>query len=289
MGVKYPRATAFVGSLFLPSKGILFWSPFLLLGFLGIPGLKPAPGPDGKEPDGRTLRAERWLRVVQCALPIVFVSSMVYWDGGWTVSQRHLTPLVPFLVAPAAGLIDRSRVARLVAPVLIAISVLLTGLASVVYPHLPEGVPNPFFDLVLPLLDGGCLAATPLEPLVSAGTLALAFGLAVAALVVWFVAAGPDRDGWKIAAVLLLALGPLAWFDGSSRVGRLETKDRVQEIAYFQRQCRVAGRWDAAPAVLAPPGKSPLRVPPLPKKPPPPAPRGKATPAANSPSSGGLR
>ena len=167
MGIAAPRLQPFAGSLFPPCKGLFAWSPFLALGFGGLVSYA---------------RTARWqdalLRVVQVLLPILFVSSMVYWDGGWTVSQRHLTPLVPFLVAPAALWIHRSRTAAAIAPGLAAASVMMTGLATVVFPHLPESWANPFHDLVVPLASGGCFVQVgPLGWLPSLPALAVLAGL----------------------------------------------------------------------------------------------------------------
>lgn len=241
MGVTHPKWTNLVGSLFLPSKGMLFWSPFLVLGFAGLVSFARRVG-----------RPDAALRLVMVALPVLFVSSMVYWDGGWTVGQRHLTPLVPFLVAPAGLLLDRSRTARVAGPALAAVSVLLTGLATVVYPHLPENIPNPFHDLTVPLAAGGCVtrigpgSAIPSWAFLGAAAAGFLL-LAVHAIVAW-----PDRWRRKVATALVLALLPLGVYDASSRVGRLPPRQAAHERTYFVNQCRVAGRWNAPPPRLPP-------------------------------------
>lgn len=256
MGISKPRLEPFGGSLFGLSKGLLAWSPFLVLGFAGLVAY------------GRALARPRTgaalLRVVQVFLPVLFVSSMVYWDGGWTVSQRHLTPLVPFLVAPAACLLDRSRVARLLAPALAVASVGMTGLATVVYPHLPENLANPFHDLTLPLLAGGCLAPFQLgievPPLAAAGIAGAAFAVLVLATVAWW----PDGMRARVAATILMVLLPLAWYDGSSRIQRLGPDKAKAERMYFENQCRAAGRWHPDPPVdllRRPPPALPARPP----------------------------
>ncbi len=241
MGVSHPKWTNLVGSLFLPSKGMLFWSPFLILGFVGLGAFARRVG-----------RGDAALRLVLVALPVAFVSSMVYWDGGWTVGQRHLTPLVPFLVAPAGLLLDRSRVARLAGPALAAVSVLLTGLATVIYPHLPEHIPNPFHDLTVPLAAGGCVARTSLGVTFPSWAFLGAAAAGFLLLAVFAIHAWPDRLRRKVATVVLLALVPLAAFDASSRVGRLPAKQAGHERAYFENQCRIAGRWHVAPSVSSP-------------------------------------
>jgi len=245
MGVSRPHLAPFVGSLFKPSKGMLFWSPFLALGFAGLVSFAR-----------RATRGDAVLRGVMVALPIAFVSSMVYWDGGWTVGQRHLTPLVPFLVTPAGLLLDRSRVARLVGPALAAISVMLTGLATVVYPHLPENLVNPFHDLTVPLAAGGCVARTGLGFTVPSWVFLGAAAAGFVLLAVYAIHAWPGSLRRQIATALLLALLPLAAFDASSRIGRLPPKRAAHERAYFENQRRLAGRW-TAPSRLPPPFRLP--------------------------------
>lgn len=233
MGIVTPRWEPFAGSLFPPSKGLFAWSPFLALGFLGLGSYARTAGP-----------GDAVLRLVQVLLPVLFVSSMVYWDGGWTVSQRHLTPLVPFLMTPAALLVERSRIASVLAPGLAAASVMMTGLATVVFPHLPENWTNPFHDLVLPLAAGGCLVRMSLiaefPPAWFLGGVALAFVL----IAVASVAHRPGAFAGKALAVVLLVLLPLAWFDGGSRLVRRPPAEAAAERAFFIQQCRTAGRWN---------------------------------------------
>jgi hypothetical protein len=237
MGVLYPGWTQFVGSFFLPSKGLFVFSPFLILGFVGLVSYFRVAG-----------RQAGMFRLVQVLLPAAFVSSMIYWDGGWTVGQRHLTPMIPFLIAPAALLIERVRFAKTVAPGLAAASIMFTGLATLVYPHLPENIPNPFHDLTIPLFQGGCLSGVffgvNLPPY---------WILAVAAAVVvllLLVTVFYIHSCWtcRIAAILLLVALPVGWYGWTSQVARLDPKAAIQQRAYFENQCRAAGRWDDAPS-----------------------------------------
>lgn len=239
MGVLTPRLEPFLNSLGGSSKGLLFYSPFLVLGFLGLVSYARSAGTAGTVV----------LRYVLVALPLLFVSSMAYWDGGWTVGQRHWTPLVPFLMAPAALLIHRSVAARILAPGLMVASVGVTGLATVVYPHLPQWIANPFHDLTLPLLAGGCLAdAWWANAWLAAGIFVAAlFLLALAVVSLW-----PDSLARKAVTVVVLALLPLAWFDGTSRVERLPPGKALAEQRYFVNQCKKAGRWERAVKTPAP-------------------------------------
>lgn len=239
MGVLYPGWTQFAGSFFLPSKGLFVFSPFLILGFVGIVSYFRVAG-----------RFDGVFRLVQILLPALFVSSMVYWDGGWTVGQRHLTPMIPFLIAPAALLMQRSVAAGIAGPGLVAASIMYTGLATVVYPHLPENIPNPFHDLTIPLFKGGCLAQVfVLTDLPSYWVLGILATIVFLMLAVAAVAShmAPNRDiRATVAAIILLAAIPVGWYGWTSQVARLDTAAASKHRSYFVDQCRVAGRWDDA-------------------------------------------
>jgi len=227
MGIRTPRWVPFAGSLFAPSKGLLFWTPVAALGLAGTwTYARRSPVPLAL------------LRLCQVLLPILFVSSMVYWDGGWTVGQRHLTPLVPLLVTPGAMLATRARWAGALAPGLAVISVMMTGTATVVFPHLPETFPNPFHDLVVPLAREGCLV--PMHLGLDLPRLATALVLAAGFLVL-AVASVPALVRRPRARVLLLGLMvllPAGWFAGSSRLARMDPDRARDERAFLLQLCR---------------------------------------------------
>jgi len=146
MGVVGPHLKNIVGSLFSLSKGMFFYSPLCLLGTIALFSMR------GKDVGFKGRLILSW---VLPGLPFLFVASMVYYLGGWTVSQRHLTPLVPFFALPLGLLIERHRWARLLFPGILIVSVVITGLSTIVFPHLPETFANPLHQLVLPLAAQG--------------------------------------------------------------------------------------------------------------------------------------
>lgn len=241
MGVLYPGWTQFVGSFFLPSKGLFVFSPFLILGFIGIPRYFAVAG-----------RLAGWFRLVQILLPALFVSSMIYWDGGWTVGQRHLTPMIPFLIAPAALLMERFAAARNTGAGLVAASIIYTGLATLVFPHLPESFANPFHDLTVPLLAGGCLSSVAVGLELPAYAVLVVAGLVVAAMLIIAVITANRRWPCRMVAVFLLLVLPLAWLGWTSRVSRLDDTTAVKKRAWFVTQCIQAGRWNELPPSVGP-------------------------------------
>ena len=230
MGLKFPTLKGFTENLFLPSKGLFVWSPHLALGFMGLYKYKKVSGD----------RLEFVLRLTLIALPVLFVASMVY-IGGWTVGQRHFTPMVPFLIAPLAVLVDQSRWARVMAPALVLASIMMTGTATVTFPHLPEWYGNPFHDLVVPLLQKGCVAAAWAQGTIGAATVAGLFGALVLLAIIAAVSLWPDRMRLKVVAVILMALLPIAWYDLTSRVQRFPRDRALKELVWFENQCADKG------------------------------------------------
>ena len=220
IGVKFPRLEPFLGSLFYPSKGLLFYSPALVLGFSGLPLYFR-----------KVSRSLLFHRICLVGLPILFVSSMVYWDGGWTVSQRHLTPLVPFLITPSALLFENSKITRLVSLGLILASICMISVSTIVFPHMPEYFTNPFHDLILPLLQKGYMVKTLL---LSAKTLAIVFAFLVICALLFAIAIFPSTFAHKVTIVVLGILIGIAWFDITSRVSRFEKARVAEEVSKFE-------------------------------------------------------
>jgi len=132
------------------SKGVFFFSPFLLL---AIPGIFMLLKRRFRRDGGSVIVSEIFLYTL-------FISLMVYCIGGWSVSQRHLTPLAPFLMIPAVVFMGRLEKSARIPVVDIAwglgfCSVFYTYVSTVVFPHFPEVYRNPFYQLALPLIREG--------------------------------------------------------------------------------------------------------------------------------------
>lgn len=95
------------------------------------------------------------------------IGMMNNWRGGWQVGPRYLVTLVPVLGLTALAALDgvwraeprdkawaRPAVTALAAGGALS-SMLLTGLASAWFPHIPVEYTAPFFEMVLPLLRSG--------------------------------------------------------------------------------------------------------------------------------------
>jgi hypothetical protein len=135
-------------------------SPVLLLGFGGL----------GLLWRKRQLSEDARAFVIFTLLLVLgylyFTASFSYASWGWTTGPRHLTVLVPFLLLPAALVLERFRdssLRGLLAGLALA-SILVTGaLTSINY--IPDDVSDGVFALFVPLLARGNVFPTMLNPL----------------------------------------------------------------------------------------------------------------------------
>ena len=138
--------------LFSPARGILVFSPILVLGVLGFI--------DGLRTKGRRLEVLLFLSVF---LGVLLPYSMWYdpW-GGISFGQRFLAAAVPFLLLPAGYVVDLARGrARLVVYALYLAGVVINGLGALVSaipPITPFNV-SPLTDFVIPNFLSGNLDA----------------------------------------------------------------------------------------------------------------------------------
>lgn len=148
MGVALPKLNHVWLSFFSPAKGMLYYTPFLAFALPALLAWRTG------SPNARRERLFVRIQVVVFAL---FVVSMVFPHGGWTVSQRHLTPLAPWLVVPAAIALDRWPHLRGPGAVAAAFGVIVTGISTVVWPYYFGDLKNPFFQFGWPAFRDGWL------------------------------------------------------------------------------------------------------------------------------------
>ncbi len=154
LGVGLPDARAFFLSLFSPLRGLFALSPFLAL---ALPGFAPR--------FFAKARAELWASLFAVLLYAYFTASFSYDSWGWTTGPRHLTPLVPFLLLPAALFCDwaqeRPPLAGAAAG-LVALSILATS-AMTFLNYVPDSLTNALYQVALPFAATGHLPHTPLS------------------------------------------------------------------------------------------------------------------------------
>jgi hypothetical protein len=183
LGIRYPDPRAFALSFFSPLRGLFTLSPFLLLALPGVGVLR------GEARASAEMRAHFWLTVALLAGYTYFTSSFSYDSWGWTTGPRHLTGLVPFLLLPAALVLERLRSSGHpaltgAAAALCSASIVFTGLATFVN-YIPDDVSNVVLGLAVPLLRAGYMPPSVLNllglsnPVAGVLLLALLLGLSV--------------------------------------------------------------------------------------------------------------
>ena len=146
-GVTYPHLDRFIGLLISPERGILVFAPITILGLFGL--LMPS-----------KLRSEFKNEAIFLGLAVavsfLFVSSFRGWNAGNGFGPRYLSFAIPFMLLPAAFVLNRSNLR--VGLSLGSVSVLINwagaqyGFAPNYYAHvadlLSKGPSTPIFEAV---------------------------------------------------------------------------------------------------------------------------------------------
>ncbi len=163
LGISWPRPAALFGMLMGRSRGLLYLSPVLALGFVGL-----------VRGCGSARLAARAALAVALAVVIAFMllnASYYMWWGGAALGPRHLVPALPFLAMGLPLAFQRERLWWGVAGPLLLISVVNQLVAVAVSTLVPFG-PDVLFEHAYPHLLAGRVAILP-----GASNLGLILGL----------------------------------------------------------------------------------------------------------------
>ncbi len=147
-------ANSFWNVSFLPSNGLFTLAPWTLLALLGFWAI-------WRKPERRRLLgAEALVCLAIMVTYFLFLSSMDWYmsRGGWCVGPRYMTTALPFLAwMAAAGFswLYRSTVGRVLGHTLVVASVAIFVVAASTYPHWPDPMTNPLYELSFRLLREG--------------------------------------------------------------------------------------------------------------------------------------
>ena len=224
LGFVGPSAACFWSTLFVPSNGLFTlvpWTLFALVGAIAVARNREARARCG---------AETVVCVAVLALNVAFLSSLDPYmaRGGWSVGPRYLTATLPFLAwLAAAGFraVERSSPARVLAQALVASTVMVFVAAATTYPHWPDGLRNPLYELTFPLLTHGYAVH-------SLGTFIGLHGLwaiaplyaVVLGVTIWLLSRGPGRSLRQTALACVLAAGLVAGHRALPRTGAYAEK-----------------------------------------------------------------
>jgi hypothetical protein len=210
LGFVGPSAICFWTTLFAPSNGLFTLVPWVLFAVVGAIAV-------ARDREARArCGAEAVVCVAVFAVNVAFLSSLDPYmsRGGWSVGPRYLTATLPFVAwLAAAGFraVERFSPARVLAQTLVVCAAIVFVLAASTYPHWPDRMRNPLYELVFPLLKEGFVAH-------SLGTLIGLHGLlslvplyaVVLGAVVWLLSRGPRRPLWQTVLACVLAAGMVA-------------------------------------------------------------------------------
>jgi hypothetical protein len=253
LGITELRWEAFRGSTVAPDHGLFALSPWWLL---AIPGgivlwRRRAPGGGGAPGHARDF-------VIAggsiAAVYLLFVSSINFWRGGWSVGPRYITVMLPFLLplvaaavaaaAPLAGARRSGRRTLLLgaAAGAIAAGVVIYVAAAATFPHWPDRYRAPLYEVTFRLLADG----------LAAPSLGSWLGLGAAAGVVPYFALAGGLLGWVIVRaggwrVLAIAAGVAAAVIGAHG---LAPRTGGGGDAAYQRFVRPAVEAAVSPAAM---------------------------------------
>jgi hypothetical protein len=212
-------AKSFWNVSFLPSNGLFVLAPWTLLAVVGFVAVWT--NHDARKRVG----AEALVCLAIFAAYVVFLSSLGPYmsRGGWCVGPRYMTTALPFvawLAAAGFAAFDRTAVTRVLAQAAVWVSAAIFVVAASTYPHWPDPLANPLYELSFRLLRDG-YAVHSLGTLVGLrGFLATApLFLLVGALLLWML----TGRGWRRFATSLaacaLAIAILASYRSFPRSG----------------------------------------------------------------------
>ena len=215
-GVQMPSIDALIGLLFDPGRGLLVFSPVLLLAIPGLIAARRALAP-----------AAFWTLLATPLTIIIFYSGYPNWHGGWALGPRYIVSAIPFLVFPLiyrdSGVIDA---------LLAGWSVAANVITALVFPFVPVGFIVPWSSLSIPLLRDGLIAPNLFH--LAARPLALAVPFLIVAVSMALVFRRTRTIFAAIGLVVALALGHVVDLSWTSPLHVLQ-RTYIAEV-YFERR-----------------------------------------------------
>jgi hypothetical protein len=189
-GISFPSAERLLRLLADPSKGLLVFSPFLLLGPFAFHAARPS--------------LPRAGRVALALVPLsllVLYSGYPNWHGGFTVGPRYLVAALPFVLFPFAFR-DPGHPGQAIEGFLIGASVLACVATTLAFPFVPPGFALPWGSFATFFFERGLMMPNLLQ---FAGPSAARFLLPVIVGVTAYLCLegkkGEKRRGMAAAAV----------------------------------------------------------------------------------------
>jgi hypothetical protein len=224
LGVIGPNGPAMWNALLDPANGLLVLMPWVVLAGVGAVAIWR----------DRAARERCGPEAIVCAVValgyVVFLGSLVpeFGRAGWSVGPRYITVALPFFAwLAAAGLqvADRHPAARVGAHGLIVASVIVYAVAATTYPHWPEYLRNPLYELSFRALDEGYAPLSIGRALGLRGLWSLLpMYVIVAALTAWLLGVRDRRRLATTAAAFALAAGIVTSYQYFPRTDRAHSE-----------------------------------------------------------------
>jgi hypothetical protein len=154
MGFIGPNWDAFWYTLFTPSNGLFVLAPWAVLAIVGAVAI-------WRDPERRArVGPEAVAAASLVGVYLLFLSSMLPYmtRGGWAVGPRQLVGALPFvgwLAAAGFEVAGRRVWTRVLAFAAVIAGAVVFLAAATTYPHWPDGLRNPLYELVFRLLWRG--------------------------------------------------------------------------------------------------------------------------------------
>ncbi|MFO0723386.1 MAG: hypothetical protein U1E65_06375 [Myxococcota bacterium] len=239
-GVGAPKLEAFLGALFSPGTGLFFFSPILFVGLLALlVGLFR-----GSERVRALPRAAAWFGLLGAGLSFLFIAGHTGWRGGWTVGPRYIIAVTPLFGIFVVEALAYRRLRWLLGPLAVT-SVVVTGAAAALYPHLSDVYTNPIVTFLWPTYQQGYTSYGLGQALGLAGkraNLVHLIPLGIAALYVGAAFGQRDGFGARLRALVFSLSMALLLLIGATRVKELDPAAAERENQ------RLWGFWEPARA-----------------------------------------
>ncbi len=206
LGFIGPNKESFWNVLLAPSNGLLILAPWVVLAIVGYVHISNDPRKRNE------VGPEAAVCAGVIAAYVLFLGSMLPYmaRGGWSAGPRQLVGCLPFVGwLAAAGFEVAGK--RFVTRVLAFGSVIAGGViflaAATSYPHWPDGLANPLFELSFPLIWKG-YAVNSLGTLIGLRGIwaTLPLYLLAAGMVIWLLGRGWRQQAATLALATVLGV-----------------------------------------------------------------------------------
>jgi hypothetical protein len=213
MGLVGPSLEAFDFTVLDPSNGLLVlcpWVVFAIVGFFTVMF-------------SRDRRRRSGAEAVTCfllfAAYLLFLSSLIpfFARAGWSVGPRYITVVLPFvawLAVPAFEVFGRFFVTRVLAWASVLVSAVIFVSAATTYPHWPEALKNPLYELAFRLIRDGYAVHSVGTALGLRGHAAMVPHYVLASCLCAWLVIGHKRRLVSGATAIALTVGVLLWLHG---------------------------------------------------------------------------